>query len=132
MYCNAISHVNGRLDRITMDFKDSWNEENAMKILQHPTVDSKLWAEAVEWLLMYGSEEVKEMLLTASGNATDNCFPDLKTGNYTRDGLPCYDIAALADSLGISEEEVKRIITEKEKAHGVRQSVEEDEVYKIQ
>ena len=40
-----------------MDIKDQWTEETAMKILQNPTVDSKLWAEAVEWLILFGPEE---------------------------------------------------------------------------
>ena len=33
-------------------FKQEWTVDSAMEILQHPTVDSKLWAEAVEWLLL--------------------------------------------------------------------------------
>lgn len=31
-----------------MNFKDQWNLETALKILQHQTVDSQIWAEAVE------------------------------------------------------------------------------------
>ena len=34
---------------LNMDFKDYWNLDTAMQILQNKTVDSKLWAEAVEW-----------------------------------------------------------------------------------
>ncbi len=115
-----------------MDFKENWTEESAMKVLEHPTVDSKLWAEAVEWLMLYGSPNVRELLLAASGNATHNCFPDLKAESYTEDGQPCYNISALAESLGIEEDEVKRIIAEKEKEHGVRHSLDEGEVFKIQ
>ncbi len=115
-----------------MDFKESWTEESAMEILKHPTVDSKLWAEAVEWLMLYGSPEVRDVLLAASGSATHSSFPDLKAESYTEDGQPCYNISALAESLGIDEDEVKRIIVEKEKMHGIRHAVEEDEVFKIQ
>ena len=31
-------------------FKEEWTVESAMAILSHPTVDSEIWAEAVEWL----------------------------------------------------------------------------------
>ncbi len=115
-----------------MDFKKSWTEETAMEILKHPTVDSKLWAEAVEWLMLYGTPEVRDLLLNASGIATHDCFPNLKPESYTADGQPCYNISALAKSLELEEDEVRRIIAEKEKMHGTRHAVESDDVYKIQ
>lgn len=115
-----------------MDFKKSWTEETAMKILNHPTVDSKTWAEAVEWLMIHGSEEVKELLLRASGTATRSCFPDLHPDNYSKEGQPCYDIAALAKSLGVEEDEVRRILKDKEESHGIRHSLDDDETYKVQ
>ena len=37
-----------------MQAKDLWDLESAMKVLTHDSVDSKLWAEAVEWLILYG------------------------------------------------------------------------------
>jgi hypothetical protein len=68
------------------EFKKEWTLENAMEILQHPTVDSKIWAEAVEWLLLYGPPEVKEKLSEASGYATGKEFPDLKPEGFVGDG----------------------------------------------
>ena len=41
-----------------MDFKDEWDLDTALKVVQNKTVDSKLWAEAVEWLLLYGPPEI--------------------------------------------------------------------------
>lgn len=96
-----------------MSFKDEWNLESALKILQHPTVDSKLWAEAVEWLLKYGPTSIQKILLDASNTATKIQFPELKPSHYTSDGQPIYDTEKLAETLGISEDEVKEIIAKK-------------------
>lgn len=114
-----------------MTFKDEWDLESAMKVLQHKTVDSKLWAEAVEWLMLYGPPEVQHLLLDASGMATADCFPELKPTSYTPDGQPCYDIRALATSLGISEEEAQKIIEEKEKAHGFPHRIDENDTHTV-
>jgi hypothetical protein len=100
-----------------MNFKDQWNLETALKILQHQTVESQLWAEAVEWLMLYGPPEIKEILLKASGIATETFFPELKPTSYSADGEPYYDVAAIAKALGISEEEAHEIIRRKEIAH---------------
>jgi hypothetical protein len=115
-----------------MDFKKSWTEKAALKVLKHPSVDSEIWAEAVEWLMIHGSQEIRDILLAASGNATTKCFPDLQPESYSKDGQPCYDITALATSLGVEEDEVREILQKKEKDHGVRHSLDTDETYKIQ
>ncbi len=112
--------------------KDDWTEQSAMEILQHPTVDSKVWAEAVEWLLLYGPPHVQELLQQASGHATRESFPDLRPIGFTPAGEPCYNIADLARSLGISEEEAAEMIAEKEQAHGIRQLFAEEETNKLQ
>lgn len=96
-----------------MSFKDEWNLELALKILQHPTVDSKLWTEAVEWLLRYGPPSIQKILLDASQAATEIQFPDLKPTDFTSDGMPVYDTARLADILGITEDEVRSTLREK-------------------
>ena len=96
-----------------MSFKDEWNLESALKVLQHPTVDSQLWAEAVEWLLLFGPPSIQKILLDASQTATEIEFPNLKPSHYTDDGLPVYDVARLADMLGVTEEEVLEIISRK-------------------
>ena len=98
-----------------MDFKDQWDLDTAMEVLQNQTVDSKLWAEAVEWLLLYGPPEIVAVLLKASGQAMDDTFPNLRPLTYTSDGQPCYDVNEIAQSLGISEEEAREIIARKER-----------------
>lgn len=106
-----------------MSNKEQWDLESAMKVLQHPTVDAKLWAEAVEWLLRYGPPAIKKILLQASHNATEMEFPELRPVQYTPDGQPIYDIAALAKALGISKEEVQRILEEKDTEEEIFQAL---------
>ncbi len=100
-----------------MESKDLWDLESAMKVLTHDSVDSKLWAEAVEWLIVYGPPEIRQLLIDASMMATNSSFPHLKPTYYTPDGQACYDVAELAQTLGIEEEEAKRILKEKEETH---------------
>jgi len=114
------------------DFKEQWDVASAMKVLQHPTVDSDLWAEAVEWLLIYGPPEVKELLSQASGYATGASYPELEPLGYDHQGNPCYSVAQLAEALGISEEEAQSFIEEKEKKHGVTHRVEPDDTSSLQ
>jgi hypothetical protein len=114
-----------------MEFKDYWTLENALKVLQHPTVDAKLWAEAVEWLLLYGPPDVQTLLLHASGIATQQCFPDLEAGKCTEDGQPCYDIGAIANALGIDAEDAYKTIAEKEMAHKIRHFIDPDDTYTV-
>lgn len=113
-------------------FKEEWTVESAMAILSHPTVDSEIWAEAVEWLLIYGPSEVKELLQQASGHATSKQFPDLKPQRFGPDGSPCYDITELAQHLGISEEEARNQLLEKEMKHGIQHGFDEDETMPLQ
>jgi len=103
-----------------------------MEILQHPTVDSKIWAEAVEWLMVFGPPEIKELLQQASGQATRESFPELKPQGYAPDGTACYDIAELALALGISEEEAREKLQEMEEKHGVRHGFDEGDTTGLQ
>ena len=96
-----------------MDMKDHWDLDTALKVVQNKTVDSKLWAEAVEWLLLYGPPEIVSILLQASSHATDRCFPEIQP-MLTDDGKPVYDLAELAKSLEMTEDEVKQLIRTKE------------------
>lgn len=113
-------------------FKEEWTVESAMEILQHPTVDSAIWASAVEWLLLYGPPEIQELLTQASGHATSTSFPELKPQHFAPDGTPCYDIAELARMLGISEEEAREQLLEKERKHGIQHLLSEDETTTLQ
>lgn len=115
-----------------MSLKDEWDVESAMKVLQHQTVDAKLWAEAVEWLILYGSDEIREILLNSSGSATHECFPDLQAKGYAPDGQPCYSVEELAKNLYLSEEEARTILKEKEKAHKLHHFIDEEETMKVQ
>jgi hypothetical protein len=113
------------------DFKKTWDVAMAMAVLENKTVDSKTWADAVEWLLLYGPAEIREILGQASSIATNSCFPEIRQSGYTPDGQPCYHIESIADSLGISKEEAQQKINEKERTHGVRQLFDENETEKI-
>ena len=115
-----------------MALKDEWDVKSAMKVLQHQTVDAKLWAEAIEWLILYGPDEVREILLSSSGTATQQCFPELQAKGYTPDGQPCYSVADLAKSLHISEDEARRMIQEKEKGHDIHHFIDEEDTMKVQ
>jgi hypothetical protein len=100
-----------------MESKDLWDLESAMKVLTHDSVDSKLWAEAVEWLILYGPPEIRQILIDASTTATNSSFPNLKPIHYTSDGQAFYDIGELAQSLGIDEDEARKILEKKEEEH---------------
>jgi len=113
-------------------FKQQWSLESAMEILQHPTVDSEIWSQAVEWLLIYGPPEVQDLLQQASGHATRENFPELQPQRYGPDGSPCYDIADLARSLGLSEEETRAQLAEKEEKHGIQHGFSDDDTTTLQ
>lgn len=113
------------------DFQNSWTVENAMYILNHPTVDSETWSEAVEWLLLYGPEEVKEMLHSASDHATKTHFPDLKPKGYNDNGEPIYDIDEIAKLLGIDKDDVKSLLTKKESLHKKQHQFSDEDKRKI-
>ncbi len=115
-----------------MEFKNEWNMESAMQVVQHQTVDARLWAEAVEWLILYGPESIREMLLLASGTATQECFPDLKAKGYAPDGQPCYSMEDLASNLDISKDEAKEMLQEKEKTHKCHHFIDKEDTIKIQ
>ncbi len=113
-------------------FEKEWTVESALEILHHPTVDSRIWAEAVEWLLVYGPPEIQEMLSQASSFAANKEFPDLKPQGFTDKGELVYSIAELARALEISEEEAAEMIAEKQRKHGVRQIYDSRDSRKIQ
>ncbi len=115
-----------------MRTRDQWTVAGALQVLQHPHVDSKTWAEAAEWLMLYGPPAIQQLLREASGYATRKSFPDLRPSGYTPDGEPCYDLQELAKRLEISVEEAARIIAAKEEEHGRRQLFGKEETWKLQ
>ena len=114
------------------EFKQEWTVESAMEILQHPTVDSKIWAEAVEWLLLYGPPEIQEILKAASSYATTKEFPDLKPQGFDEKGDPVYSVSEVAKALDISEEEAAEVIADKQQKHGVQQLLSDKDTKKVQ
>ena len=115
-----------------MDFRDHWDLDTAMQVLQNKTVDSKLWAEAVEWLLLHGPAEIVDLLLKASSHATGSTFPELQVKSYTHDGQPCYDVKEIARSLGISEKEAVEIIARKEQFHKAKHFFDDGSIGTVQ
>lgn len=99
-----------------MDFKAHWDLDTALKVVQNKTVDSRLWAEAVEWLLLYGPPEVVSILLQASGHATERVFPELMGEDDTGDGQATYDVARLAKSLGLDENKIRSVLKNREES----------------
>ena len=101
-----------------MDFKDHWSLDTALKVVQNQTVDSQLWAEAVEWLLLYGPPEIVSILLKASGYATQHCLPELQIAGQAPPKTS--DQASFADPaqpMAFSEKDLKKIIEEREDKH---------------
>lgn len=96
------------------DFKKQWDTAMAMAVLANKNVDSATWAEAVEWLMLYGPPSIQETLSQASSAATSAHFPGLKPSGYSPDGKPLYDVQALAQALHIPAEEVLTKLREKE------------------
>lgn len=113
-------------------FRQQWTLETAMTVLKHPTVDSETWAEAVEWLLLYGPPQTRDLLQQASNHATQESFPELRPQRYAPDGSACYDIVDLARSLGITEEEARQQLAEKEEKHGIRHGFNEEDTTGLQ
>ena len=115
-----------------MELKDEWDVESALTVLRHKTVDGKIWAEAVEWLILYGPDDVRGLLLDSSGTATYECFPDLQAKGYAPDGQPCYSVEDLAKSLHISEDEARTMLQEKEKIHKLHHFIDDEDTMKVQ
>ena len=86
-------------------FKEQWNLEMALEVLNHKTVDSRTWADAAKWLMLYGPPEIQEVLNQASHLATHEIFPGIGPRGFDDEGNPWYDVNEIAEALGISEQE---------------------------
>lgn len=104
----------------------------ALAVLENKTVDGTLWAEAVEWLMLYGPPEIRALLDQASNMATNQEFPQLSPVGTSPDGGPLYDIAELAETLGISEEEATTKLQQREKDQRIQHLFTDDDSMKIQ
>lgn len=114
------------------DFKDQWNLEMALQVLENETVDRETWSEAAKWLMLYGPPHIREILLQASGTATNEYFPGLKPTGFTEEGQPCYDVHEVAQALGISVEEAAQALLKMEAEQGVRHLFDQKEARKLQ
>lgn len=112
--------------------KQEWNVEMAMAVLGNKTVAADLWAEAVEWLMLYGPPQIKELLGQASSMATGKEFPELCPTGYNKDGDPLYDMEKLAESLGISATEATERLQQKEQEQDVQHLFSGAEAMKVQ
>ncbi|MCF6290008.1 MAG: hypothetical protein L3J03_03280 [Desulfobacterales bacterium] len=115
-----------------MEFEKQWNLEMALAVLGSETVDSRTWSEAVKWLILHGPPEMRDILTQASAMATSEYFPELKPVRYTPDGQPCYDIQAMAASLGVTVDEVRDQIRKMEEEQGVRHFIDPGETHEVQ
>ncbi len=113
-------------------FKQNWDVKMAMAVLENKTVDAELWAEAVEWLMLYGPPEIQDLLSQASSIATSQEFPELTPTSYNADGSPLYDINELAEHLGISAEDAKERLQQKQQEQNTQHLFSDDEAIKIQ
>lgn len=108
-----------------------WDIEMALAVMQDPHADAKTWADAVRWLLVNGPPAIQELIQQASSTATSAQFPELKPQGYTDSGEPVYDLKALATTLGISEAEAGRHLSEMQAAAGVRTLYKPKETHKL-
>jgi hypothetical protein len=115
-----------------VSFKDEWNLSMALEVLGSDTVDGRVWADAIKWLLLYGPPEISELIGQASLQASSEYFPDLKPAGFDDTGQPVYTLRDLADSLGISEEEARLHMDGIEDENGLHPGLDWEEVKKIQ
>jgi hypothetical protein len=113
------------------NFRKEWDMEMAMEVLGNQDVAGELWSEAVKWLLLYGSQPIKDLLGQAASFAFNEYFPGVKARGYGEGGQPFYDLADIAEALGVEEGEVAARLAALEFAEGVEVVVEGDRVYKI-
>lgn len=89
-------------------FKDEWDLSMALEVLGNENVDSKTWADAAKWLLLYGPPEVREIISQASLHASSETFQNLKATGFDESGRPLFTLEDLASSLGITTEDALR------------------------
>ena len=115
-----------------LTFKEQWNLEMALDVLKSQNVESSTWSEAAKWIMLYGPPKLQEVMRQASNIATKSCFPKLETERYTGSGDPCYDIAKVAEALGITRLEALEKMSEMEYEQGIQHLFDASETDNIQ
>lgn len=104
----------------------------ALSVIEHQTVDSALWVEAAEWLMLHGPQDIREVMQQASVMANKEIFPTMAPAGFNLAGEPCYDVKELAGALGLSEADLLQQLEETERRQGVRHVFEQLETKEIQ
>ena len=112
-------------------FDTQWDVDMAMAVMQDPHADAKIWTDAVCWLLLNGPPEVRQLIQQASSTATSEHFPDLQPTGYTDDGEPVYDIKKLARTLGLTEDEVGKRLSDMQAEAEIRTLYAAGETHKV-
>ncbi|PIP42713.1 MAG: hypothetical protein COX17_11125 [Deltaproteobacteria bacterium CG23_combo_of_CG06-09_8_20_14_all_60_8] len=123
---------NDTKSKTTAKADSHWDVEMALAVMQDPHADAKTWADAVRWLLVNGPPAIRAHIRQASSTATSAQFPELKPQGYTDGGEPVYDLKALAASLGISEAEAGRRLSDMQAAAGIRTLYQPKETHRVQ
>jgi len=115
-----------------ISFREQWNLEMALEVLKNKNIDSKTWADAAKWILLYGPPELRKIMQQASNIATNSTFPQLEPERYTESGEPCYDIEKIAEALGVSRQEALEKIAEMENEQSMQHLFDGSDTNKIQ
>jgi hypothetical protein len=119
-------------DSRMVSFKEQWNLDMALDVLKSKSIDSKTWADAAKWILLYGPSALQHIMQEASGLAISSCYPQLEAERYTESGEPCYAIEKIAEILGMSKRETLQKMAELESEHDIRNLYESSETENIQ
>ncbi len=112
--------------------ENEWDIKTALAVIMSKGVDSRTWAEAVEWVMLFGPPTLRETIEAASMTATCDCLPEVRAAGINADGEICYDIADLARALGVGEEELGEKINRLQAEKKRRIIFNKDEIGSIQ
>ncbi|MEW6221627.1 MAG: hypothetical protein AB1634_19135 [Thermodesulfobacteriota bacterium] len=101
-------------------FKDAYDLEMALAVVGSESVAWDTWVEAAKWLLLFGPDDLRQILTDSAGLSFQECFPSLKPVAYSEDGQPCYHLGQLAEVLGVDPAEAEQVLAETEWAADMR------------